>query len=51
MGASEKHAGDVPLALNAKTGEMTPQWNIVFDDWFSTITMKEEDPPDFCSPE
>ena len=51
MGVSEKHAGDVPLVLNTETGKMTPQWNIIFDDWFSTITMKEEDLPDFYSPE
>ena len=51
MGASEKHAGDVPLALNPKTGRMTPQWNVVFDDWFSTITVEEEDLPDFHSEE
>ena len=51
MGISEKHAGDVPLVLNTETGRITPQWNIIFDDWFSTITMKEEDLPDFYSPE
>ena len=51
VGASEKHAGDVPLALNTETGRTTPQWNIVFDDLFSTITVKEENLPDFCSPE
>ena len=51
MGISEKHAGDVPLVLNPNTGKITPQWNVIFDDWFSTITIEEEDLPDFHSEE
>ena len=51
MGVSDKHAGDVPLVLNPKTGKITPQWNVIFDDWFSTITIEEENLPDFHSEE
>ena len=29
---SERHAGNVPLILNFKTGNITAQWNVAFDD-------------------
>ena len=32
VGISNKHAGNVPLVLNFETGNITPQWNVVFDD-------------------
>ena len=51
MGVSEKHSGDAPLVLNPKTGKITPQWNVIFDDWFSTITIEEDNLPDFHSEE
>ena len=37
VGMSDKHAGNVPLVLNFETGNITAQWNVVFDDWFSTV--------------
>ena len=49
MGVSEKHAGDVPLLLNLKMGKIAPQWNVMFDDWFGTVTIEEENLPDFHS--
>ena len=51
MGASDKHSGDVPLVLNPRTGKITPQWNVMFDNWFSTIAIEEDNLPDFHSEE
>ena len=48
---SEKHAGNVPLILNFKTGNITVQWNAVFDDWFSTVAINVKDTPDFHADE
>ena len=47
VGMSSKHAGNVPLVLNFETGNITAQWNVVFDDWFSTIATNVDDMPDF----
>ena len=44
---SEKHAGNAPLVLNFKTGNITAQWNLVFDDWFTTVTTNVDDMPNF----
>ena len=51
IGVSEKHSGDVPLVPNPGTGKITPQWNAMFDDWFSTIAIEEDNLPDFHSEE
>ena len=34
VGLSRKHASSVPLVLNLETGAITPQFHVVFDDWF-----------------
>ena len=47
VGRSTKHANSVPLVLNLETGYMTPQWNVVFDDWFTAVTTSVDDLPDF----
>jgi hypothetical protein len=47
MGMSPKHAVNVPLVLNIKTGAITPQFHVVFDDWFATIASDGTDCPDF----
>ena len=47
MGSSPEHAGNVPLVLNTRTGNITLQWKIVFDDWFLTIAADGLDLPDF----
>ena len=47
MGRSPDHAGNVPLVLDTRTGNITPQWNAVCDDWFSTVTADGDDLPDF----
>lgn len=50
MGLSSKHASTVPLVLNIDSGYITPQFHVVFDDWFSTIATAVEHLPDFNSP-
>ena len=51
LGISPNHASTVPLVLNPDTGTITPQFHIVFDDWFATVTSDVEDLPDFNSEE
>ena len=47
LGFSSQHSSEVPLVLNLQTGSITPQYHVVFDDHFSTVTSvaREEDPP------
>jgi hypothetical protein len=47
MGLSKKHASTVPLALNPETGYITPQYHVVFDDWFATVATNVDALPDF----
>ena len=47
MGRSEQHAGSAPLVLNLRTGNIIAQWNVVFDNWFTTVATSVEDLPDF----
>jgi hypothetical protein len=49
MGISPRHAMNSPLALNPDTGSIRQQWNVVFDDWFATISAATL--PDFNSTE
>ena len=51
MGLSAKHASTVPLVLHPDTGSITPQFHVVFDDWFATIAASTESLPDFESDE
>ncbi|KAI2505861.1 hypothetical protein MHU86_8557 [Fragilaria crotonensis] len=44
---SQKHASTVPLVLNPETGYITPQYHIVFDDWFATVATNVDALPDF----
>ena len=37
LGSSPAHASNVPLVLTLKTGHVTPQYHVVFDDCFSTV--------------
>ena len=49
LGWSPKHASSVPLVLNLTTGKVSPQFHIVYDDWFSTVSSMnggEEEPLD-----
>ena len=47
VGMSEKHAGNAPPVLNFDTGNITAQWNLVFDNWFTTVTTNVDDMPNF----
>ena len=51
MGVSHLHASTVPLVLNLSTGAITPQFHVVFDDWFATIGSDHGKLPDFSSNE
>ena len=42
LGWSPKHASNVPLILNLDSGHVSPQFHVVFDDWFTTVTTDEE---------
>ena len=48
MGFSHLHSSEVPLILNLETGSITPQYHVVFDDLFSTVSSveRENEPPD-----
>ena len=39
------------LILDTSTGPITPKFHVVFDDWFSTVSSRVEDLPDFNSNE
>ena len=46
VGMSPNHSSNVPLVLNLKTGSISPQFHVVFDDFFSTVmSLPEEDNP------
>ena len=47
VGLSTIHSSNVPLILNMKTGSITPQYHVVFDDRYSTVASigRDEDPP------
>ncbi len=51
VGFSPDHASCVPMCLNPQTGTITPQFHVVFDDWFQTVATNVEDLPDFNSVE
>jgi hypothetical protein len=47
MGFLAKHAITVPIVLNPQTGYITPQFHVVFDDWFATVPASVDDLPNF----
>ena len=58
MGLSPDHASTVPLSStwtpvpsphNLDTSAITPQFHVVFDDWFTTVTTSIDDLPDLNS--
>ena len=51
MGTIPLHSSSVPLVLNLSTGAITPQFHVVFDDWFGSIAVSPDDLPDFNSNE
>ena len=51
MGRSPCHAGSVSLVLNLKTGLISPQFHVIFDDEFTTVPYLHSDhsPPNWHS--
>ena len=37
LGYSKKHASTISLIRNCNTGSVTPQFHVVFDEWFTTL--------------
>ena len=48
---SPKHASTVPLVLSLDTGAITPQFQVIFDDWFTTVTSDQTSLPHLGTPE
>ncbi len=50
VGHSPSHAGLVALVLNPRTGHVSPQFHVVFDDLFTTVPYmkKSEVPPNWA---
>ena len=50
VGHSPSHAGSVALVLNPKTGHVSPQFHVVFDDSFTTVPFMDrgETPPNWA---
>jgi hypothetical protein len=46
MGISPNHASSVHLVRNLQTGTITPQFHLVFDDFFETVFSEGEQEPD-----
>ena len=49
LGFSPLHASNVPLARNLQTGSISPQFHVVFDNWFETVAVDEDEetPPEW----
>ena len=49
VGFSPNHGSEVPLILNPRTGHISPQFHVVFDDSFSTVASLQDidEPPSF----
>ena len=43
LGRSPQHAGNVSLILNLRTGHVSPQYHVVFDDDFTTVEAIAQD--------
>ena len=45
LGISKNHSSNVPQVLHLSTGAISPQYHIVFDDYFQTVSSTEVDVP------
>ena len=45
VGFSRVHSSLVPLVLNVKTGKISPQYHVVFDDKFETVHSRDDTAP------
>ena len=51
LGSAPSYASSVPLVLNPTTGAITPQFHVVFDDYFHTVNSDPANLPDYNSDE
>ena len=51
VGHSDLHSSQVPTVLSPSTGSITPQYHVVFDDYFATVGSDSASVPDFGSKE
>jgi len=47
VGVSPMHANTIGLVRNLRTGFITPQYHLVFDDWFETVAATGSEPPEW----
>ena len=49
LGLSKKHAASIPLVLNLNSLCISPQFHVIFDDWFTTVasSLETEESPDW----
>jgi hypothetical protein len=47
---NDKHATSVPLVLNLETGSITPQFHVIFDEWFATVASDPQSSPPSIRP-
>jgi hypothetical protein len=45
VGVSQRHSSTVGLIRNLTTGYVSPQFHVVFDDWFETVTAAADRTP------
>ncbi len=45
LGHSPRHANTVPIVYNLRTGHCSPQYHVMFDDQFSTVSYLEHNMP------
>ena len=48
MGFKKMHSTQGGLVLNLFTGSISPQYNVVFDDMFSTLVSSTATDPEVC---
>ena len=51
VGLDNKHSIEAPLVLNPETDYITTQWNVVIDDWFTTVPNSIDNLPVFNAEE
>jgi hypothetical protein len=51
LGRADEYASTVYSLLNLHSGSITPQYHVVMDDWFATVSSSAAALPDFNSPE
>jgi len=45
VGVSPVHAENIGLVRNLTTGYLSPQYHLVYDDWFDTVYSNSDEPP------